>query len=464
MAAKGERDTSSSLQSVKDAVILFGTRPLSRNKRIMASNLSANRSRRTPNEETKLHLSRKQLNKLKEDIKKADARKAEAVLELEKAKTVVVDLSDKVRAADESAESAISATEMAGNQGKRNKQADSAQKQDLKSTVDIYAAVFSKLDQKKQEIWKICQDMRNVEGIDLDSVRVVTSNLDIAKESLQRVAEEEIGLCKTLESLKLELKNVQKEHAGLIEKEIEMEAIARDLHAKLQKTKADLEIEAEAEELRKEAEDVNIELRKLEEQLKAALFEAEEAKAAKERALECVKGFAFSESTDVTRASFSEPVSRITISLEKFESLRKKAEEFNNLAQVHATRACMDEALKKLEMSKGEIKGLQAEVTEAVQKAEIAEEGKRSVEADLKRWREREQKKAAEIATRILSETEIPVKSSSLHNSEIPKNSGKKLRKPKTEASKKVISTSVSGIFRRTKNQDDVRFASCLPS
>ncbi|XP_010534809.1 PREDICTED: WEB family protein At5g55860-like isoform X2 [Tarenaya hassleriana] len=470
--AKGEIDTSAPFPSVKDAVMLFGS---GRTSSPAVERPKPGSKERVLTKERKLHLAQKELNKLKEKIKNVETTKAEALLELEKARIAVDDLSDKLK--------------VGGNLGKQKKRADSARKQDPELASEDQTTIFSKFDQKEQELGKICQNMRNEEGLDLDSVRAVTSNLDVAKESLQKVAEEDRGLCKTLETLELELKIVQDVHAQLIEKERETEAIARDLQAQLQKTKTVLEMclvegfkasdalgEAEAEEeLRKEAEDIKIELRGLEEELETTLFVAGAARAAEERALEHVNRFALSERADVEETSFSAPVARITMSREKFESLCQKAEEFNNLAEIKvgaalaqaaASTVCRDEALETLEMSQREIKDLQAARMEALKKAVTAEGAKRAVEAELKRCMEIEQKKAIEVATLILAENEFPVKSSPRgHVSEVLKrNSEEKPKKSKTQVSKKIRLPRVGGIFHRRKNQGEARFASCLPS
>ncbi len=71
------------------------------------------------------------------------------------------------------------------------------------------------------------------------------------------------------------------------------------------------------------------------------------------------------------------------------------------LAQVEAVKASENEALKRLEATRKEIEDMRAETEAALKRAEMAEAAKRAVEGELRKWREREQKKAAETASRI---------------------------------------------------------------
>ncbi|KAJ4875450.1 WEB family protein [Raphanus sativus] len=113
-----------------------------------------------------------------------------------------------------------------------------------------------------------------------------------------------------------------------------------------------------AEELRKEADTAHLALEEIELNLRAALDEAEEAKAAEAKALEHIKSM--SEKTNAARNSTSSEsgAQSITLSQEEFKSLSKRAEVSDKLAdmkvaaalaQVEAVRASENETLKKLE-------------------------------------------------------------------------------------------------------------------
>ncbi|XP_024018734.1 WEB family protein At5g55860 [Morus notabilis] len=370
----------------------------------------------------------------------------------------------------------------------------------------------AQLAETLNEIGAMQKQMENAKASDLESVRTVTSELDDAKGSLQKVAEEESSLRSLVEALKVELENVKKEHSELKEKEAETESIAGNLHVKLRKSKSELEaclveesktrgacdemistlnqlsletenarreaeeMKSKAEELKKEAEATKIAVQEAEQQLKIALEEAEEAKAAEERAVDQIK--ALSEQTNAARTSISESGANITISRDEFESLSRKVEESDKLAdmkvaaamaQVEAVRASENEALKRLELAQKEIEDMKAATEEALKRAAMAEAAKKAVEGELRRWREREQKKAAEAASRILAEAEVSVESSPRHykvqkpNPQTKVIDTKKLEKEKPSISKKALLPNLSGIFNRKKNQIEGGSPSYLP-
>lgn len=371
------------------------------------------------------------------------------------------------------------------------------------------AATMSQVEQLQKE-------MDNARASDLDSVKTVTTELDGAKDSLTKVAEEESSLRALVDTLKLELENVKKEHSELKIKEAETESVAGNLHVKLRKTKSELEtalaeeskaqgtseemlstlqqlalesetakheaeeMKKQAEELKKEAEAARIVLEEAEEKLKIALREAEEANATEARAVEQIK--VLSERTSAARASTSESGAQITLSRDEFESLSRKVEESEKLAemkvaaaiaQVEAVKASENEAMKKLEATQKEIDDMKAATQEALKRAEMAEAAKKAVEGELRRWREREKKKAEEAAARFLAETDKSF-TSSPSNYRIQQQQqqlfattekvmeSRKLEKSKTSISKKVLMPNITGIFHRKKNQ--VEGASHSPS
>ncbi|GFS45168.1 weak chloroplast movement under blue light protein [Actinidia rufa] len=628
----GEIDTRAPFQSVKDAVNLFGEGAFSGEKPAIKK-IKPQSAERVLAKETRLHLAQKELNKLKEQLKNAETTKSESLLELEKAKRTVEDLTQKLKTVTESKELAINATEAAKNQEKQLEEANSdravvnngARKQNLESQREQYVMATTELDATKQLLRQIRQDcdatmkaktaafkqvteaeltakantekagelskeisavqeligqvklataqaqqeqakifaekdvqkqshkatleelakkllalkkeldpevtknleaqlaetmteigalqkeIENVKSSDLDSVRMVTSELDASKESLHKVAEEESSLRSLVDSLKVKMENLKKEHSELKKKEVETESIAGNLHVKLRKSKSELEAalaeeskvrgaseemistlhqlssesenarcEAEemkkkAEELKKEAEATRIALEEAEQQLKVALEEAEAAKAAELSALDQIK--IMSERTTAVRASTSESGAQITISREEFKALSRKVEESEKLAemkveaamaQAKAVKASENEALKRLEATQKEIDDVKAATQEALKRAEMAEAAKKAVEGELRRWREREQKKAAEAASRILQEAEMSTESSPRHYRIQKQNPPEKVtvaRKLENEKSlpKKALLTNLSGIFHRKKNQIEGGSPSYLP-
>ncbi|KAF9608960.1 hypothetical protein IFM89_012137 [Coptis chinensis] len=369
----------------------------------------------------------------------------------------------------------------------------------------------AKLAETTSEAEVLQKEMKDSMTSDLDSVKSVTLDLDDAKGALHKLAEEESSLRSLVESLKVELESVKKEHLELKEKEAETESVAGNLHVKLRKSKAELEAtvaeesksrnasgelittlqqlslesenarqEAEdlkknAEELKKEAEATRMSLEVAEEKLQGTMKEAEEAKAAEMQAVDRIK--ILTERTSAARASTSASGAKITVSTEEFESLNRKGEEYDILAdlrvaaavaQVEAVKASENEARKKLETSYKEIEEIKSATEDALKRAEMAEAAKKAVEGELRRWREREQKKAAEAAARILAETEKSFESSPGHATAqkptLPEHKAGVARKmDKTSVSKKALLPSISGIFHRKKNQVEGGSPSYLP-
>lgn len=359
---------------------------------------------------------------------------------------------------------------------------------------------------------------------DLDFVKMVSSELDDAKESLRKVAEEKSSLQNLVELLKVELDNVKKEHCELKENEVEIESIAGSLHVKLEKAKHELqlalageakvggtsdemistlhqliaesedakhgaeEMKKQAEELKRESESTRIVLEEAESKLRDALEEAEEAKAVEIRALEQIK--ILSERTNAARTSTSVSGASIRISTEEFESLSRKVEEAEKraklkvtaaVAQVEAVKTSEKETMSKLEALQNEIHEMRAVTQEALKKAGMAEAAKKAVESELKSWREREKKKAAEAASRILADAEMPMDSpqnhciqkqnqlgqktdvmmvsspikfnKQKHNQPVIKPEPRKLEKPRSSsASRKTLMPNLSSLFHKKKN------------
>jgi chromosome segregation ATPase len=172
-----------------------------------------------------------------------------------------------------------------------------------------------------------------------------------------------------------------------------------------------------AEELKVEAEAARLSLAEAEKKLQEALKEAEEAKASETIALNRIKEL--SEHAHAARASTSSELggtpAKITMSKEEFDSLSHKVEEAEKLsemkvaaamAQVEAVRASENEAIKRLEAARKEMEEIETSTEEALKRAEMAEAAKKAVEGELKRWREKEQKRTAEAAARILAESQ----------------------------------------------------------
>jgi chromosome segregation ATPase len=353
----------------------------------------------------------------------------------------------------------------------------------------------TRLAETESEIGILKKEMASKRGSDNDSVRIVTTELDDAKESLHNVVEEENSLRNLVASLKLELESVKKEHMELKEKEAETESVAGNLHVKLRDVKLEVEtaaseeskvrgaseemistlhlLSSESENSRREAEEmkertqelkneylnIKTKLEEAEKNLSVALEEADAAKVDEAKALDQIKSI--SERTSAARTSTSESGDQITISREEFESLNRKVDESGKLAamkidaamaQVEAVRASENEAVNKLEKVEKEMEDMRAGIDEALRKAKMAESARKAVEGELKRWREREQRKAAETASRILAESEV-LSSPANYRPAVAVVETRRLEKAKTSVTKKVLLPTLSGIFHKKRNQ-----------
>eukprot|EP01018_Ginkgo_biloba_P035376 Gb_22717 [translate_table: standard] len=307
------------------------------------------------------------------------------------------------------------------------------------------------LNELKEEIAKINEAASDAEA----SLKSTTAELEDTKENLKKATEECISLKDTVDFLRADLEQVKKELAELKEREAEAEVSVAILNSELHQSKSKLaasaaaeakakganvglslalkqlateaeaakkEAKASKEEVRiakleaeqakadmnnaetrlqdalKEAEQAKSDMNDSETRLQDALKEAEAAKAAETTAL-AERDTARTESMNA-----SDFYGGITISQEEYDCLNRKVEEADELADnkvaaalahVDAVKAGDQQLLKKLEMANIEIEELKSVAEQAIYRAEMAETAKRSVEGELRKWREREQRKRA---------------------------------------------------------------------
>ncbi|KAG0499120.1 hypothetical protein HPP92_003811 [Vanilla planifolia] len=129
------------------------------------------------------------------------------------------------------------------------------------------------------------------------------------------------------------------------------------------------------------------------------------------------------------------------------------------MAQVEAVRASENEAIKRLETTQKEINDIGLATQDALKRAEMADAAKKAVEGELKRWREREQKRVAETASRILADanaaqgpTESMPPKAKVPRSTTPPHVERKVNKTPT---KKTLLPVLSSIFNKKKGHLD---------
>ncbi|KAL5056636.1 hypothetical protein RYX36_037318 [Vicia faba] len=257
----GEIDTRAPFQSVKAAVTLFGEVAVTRDrfavKRRSAENVFE--------KETQLILAQKELNKLKKHVVSAEATKAKALSDLEKAKETLENLTTKLNNVRESKQSAMEAAEAVKNQGKHFEKTLSlkaigyeAWKHELEHARNAYTATVTKLDSSKKELTKIRQDFDAVLEAKLTAVQATGEAQRSAKLNSERIGElsEEIATMKaSIEQLKLtsaanetqfEFYKTTKEEAQkkleALKNEYNDPELIQSLDAKLAETSAEIEI------------------------------------------------------------------------------------------------------------------------------------------------------------------------------------------------------------------------------
>ncbi|XP_022877913.1 WEB family protein At5g55860-like [Olea europaea var. sylvestris] len=287
-----------------------------------------------------------------------------------------------------------------------------------------------KLEETTEAIKVLQEQLNDVKASDLTSLRTIASDLDDAKRAPQEVVAEENSLQRSVESIKLELENVKREHSESEKKAVETESAAESMQADLAKSKTEMEaaisggtksddthlalekllteaentrlevevLKKKAEALEQEAEEARIATKEAEEKLQIALKEAEKAKAAERLADDQIHS---SPKPDSSGGSGR----RIKLSLEEFESLKKKIEEIGHeadvkvataMAQVETINASEKELLEKVETTLKENEDLQSEIEDALKRAEMAEAAKKVVEGELQKWHQKEQSEVGE--------------------------------------------------------------------
>ncbi|KAG4947312.1 hypothetical protein JHK87_043319 [Glycine soja] len=290
---------------------------------------------------------------------------------------------------------------------------------------ELIKNIEAQLTETMIEIGVLQKQIKNKKTSDLDSFRSVTQDLGDGKESLQKVTGQEDTLRSMVEALGMELEN---------EKESKTESIVENLQVEVWKSEFELEVYlagepkargasseemiltlkqlfSETENARREIQDMKNDTAELEMEAASsglAVEEVEAANAAEASVIDQIK--VLSMRTSPSHSSPSEPSARITISREEFQSLVHKVEESDKLAdikvaaataQVEVAKASENEVLKRLEETQKEIEDMKSEPQAALKRAEMAEAAKRAVEGELRKWRERQQKKAAEMKVAI---------------------------------------------------------------
>ncbi|CAH8252022.1 unnamed protein product [Arabidopsis lyrata] len=278
---------------------------------------------------------------------------------------------------------------------------------------ELSRTLEAKLIETTSEIEVLREEMKKAHESEMNTVKIITNELNEATMRLQEAADDECSLRSLVNSLRMELEDLRREREELQQKEAERLEIeeTKKLEALKEESLKLEQMKTEAMEARKEAENMNRKIESLKKETEAAMIaaeeaekrlelvirEVEEAKSAEEKVREEMK--MISQKQESKKHDDESSGSKIKITIQEFESLKRGAGETETA--IEEKLAAIAAELEEINRRKAEadnmlganLKAIEEmkQATELAQKsAESAEAAKRMVESELQRWRQQE--------------------------------------------------------------------------
>nr|VDD55926.1 unnamed protein product [Brassica oleracea] len=277
---------------------------------------------------------------------------------------------------------------------------------------ELARTLEGKLIETTSEIESLREEMKKAHESEMNTVKVITNELNEATTRLQEASDEECSLRSLVNSIRMELEEMRREREEMEKKEAErLEVEERKKVEALKEESLKLEgMKLEALGARNEAEEMNRKIESLkketdsamraaeeaEKRLEIVIREVEQAKAADEKVREEMKMISQKQESKKQDESSS---SKIKITVLEYETLKRGAGETETetekkladiAAELEEINARKTEADTKLGASLKAIEEMNHATELAQKSAESAEAAKSMVESELNRWRQQE--------------------------------------------------------------------------